>query len=610
MKLKPDNTNATGKAAMQVPRTDVGRAARAERRRASRDPRVLQADQCGEPSVSDREWGRAMASSVRRRRSLLPDRRLSSAGAARRSSAGAGRHDGVLQGARSRGGGEVQDAVPLFRGRASHVRRRQRAARSRARRTPSSDGPTRSLAPLDTLIAANPHEETYRTVQLRTLESLGRDAQLRRGVRQVGARSADESDAVSRVRAHAARRKTARPRRTASSLRARQTLGTTKDLQFEIAQARAAQGQWIESARSVAAGAALPRTISSRRRRTRLRRRRPSSRAQIREIFLAPPIEVPVATRARRSRDDVGLARRRLERAARIFRPTAPPPTRGPNSRSAPRPRSGGRSRAKRSSRRFAWGARRMLAIRAATAAMNSGDAGRRASSRAAVGCRRRLGEDRAHLSPAARARARGARASRGSGEARRAVRSLSRHRARTTRSSRTIAWGWVRTGDMNRARAALATTGAEGDSSDAAGWLALYEGNLKTARALLRGGTESSPELALALGVVARLKVRLAPADRQGISGARARRQRGRRAASSSKPPSRRTPHGSIAAAPDRRANRRVTWQRRPAPSRSGSASSRRRKTRPRRRRPSSSGRSSCAARAMPPVRRRISST
>jgi hypothetical protein len=36
----------------------------------------------------------------------------------------------------------------------------------------------------------------------------------------------------------------------------------------------------------------------------------------------------------------------------------------------------------------------------------------------------------------------------------------------------RTIAWGWVRTGDMNRARAALAATGAEGDSSDAAGWL------------------------------------------------------------------------------------------------------------------------------------------
>jgi tetratricopeptide (TPR) repeat protein len=65
----------------------------------------------------------------------------------------------------------------------------------------------------------------------------------------------------------------------------------------------------------------------------------------------------------------------------------------------------------------------------------------------------------------------------------------------------------------MNRARAALAATGAEGDSSDAAGWLALYDGNLKAARTLLRGGTESSPELALALGIIARIKADSAPA-------------------------------------------------------------------------------------------------
>jgi tetratricopeptide (TPR) repeat protein len=78
---------------------------------------------------------------------------------------------------------------------------------------------------------------------------------------------------------------------------------------------------------------------------------------------------------------------------------------------------------------------------------------------------------------------------------------------------TRTIAWGWVRTGNMNRARAALAATGVDGDSSDAAGWLALYEGNLRAARGLLRGGTESSPELALALGLIARLKADSAPA-------------------------------------------------------------------------------------------------
>jgi tetratricopeptide (TPR) repeat protein len=73
-------------------------------------------------------------------------------------------------------------------------------------------------------------------------------------------------------------------------------------------------------------------------------------------------------------------------------------------------------------------------------------------------------------------------------------------------RMSRQVAFGWVRTGDMMRARAALVEAGADGDSSETAGWLALYEGNLKTARLLLRRGGESTPELALALGLIARL--------------------------------------------------------------------------------------------------------
>jgi hypothetical protein len=64
----------------------------------------------------------------------------------------------------------------------------------------------------------------------------------------------------------------------------------------------------------------------------------------------------------------------------------------------------------------------------------------------------------------------------------------------------------------MIKARAALSAGGVEGDSSDTAGWLALYEGDLKTARTLLRSGAETTPELALALGLVARLRVDRAP--------------------------------------------------------------------------------------------------
>jgi hypothetical protein len=64
----------------------------------------------------------------------------------------------------------------------------------------------------------------------------------------------------------------------------------------------------------------------------------------------------------------------------------------------------------------------------------------------------------------------------------------------------------------MGKARASLSSAGAEGDSSDAAGWLALYEGNLRTARVLLRTSTETTPELATALAIVARIHADSAP--------------------------------------------------------------------------------------------------
>jgi tetratricopeptide (TPR) repeat protein len=75
------------------------------------------------------------------------------------------------------------------------------------------------------------------------------------------------------------------------------------------------------------------------------------------------------------------------------------------------------------------------------------------------------------------------------------------------TRLARTLASAWVRAGDLTRARAALRAAGSGVDSSDAAGWLALYEGRLGDARALLKGAREASPELAAALGIVARTR-------------------------------------------------------------------------------------------------------
>jgi len=71
-------------------------------------------------------------------------------------------------------------------------------------------------------------------------------------------------------------------------------------------------------------------------------------------------------------------------------------------------------------------------------------------------------------------------------------------------RLARTLANAWVRAGDLGRARDALRAAGADADSSDAAGWLALYEGRLSTARALLKSARDPNPELALALSIVA----------------------------------------------------------------------------------------------------------
>jgi tetratricopeptide (TPR) repeat protein len=69
---------------------------------------------------------------------------------------------------------------------------------------------------------------------------------------------------------------------------------------------------------------------------------------------------------------------------------------------------------------------------------------------------------------------------------------------------ARTIAWAWVRSGDVAKARAALAN--APLDAEDAvAGWLALFEGDLTIARRALRQGDASSPQAVAALALLSR---------------------------------------------------------------------------------------------------------
>jgi tetratricopeptide (TPR) repeat protein len=71
---------------------------------------------------------------------------------------------------------------------------------------------------------------------------------------------------------------------------------------------------------------------------------------------------------------------------------------------------------------------------------------------------------------------------------------------------ARPLAWAWIRAGEIEKARTALA--GASGDDEDeVTGWLALYDGDLKKARVGLRRPTEATGEVVTAMAVLGRTK-------------------------------------------------------------------------------------------------------
>jgi tetratricopeptide (TPR) repeat protein len=70
----------------------------------------------------------------------------------------------------------------------------------------------------------------------------------------------------------------------------------------------------------------------------------------------------------------------------------------------------------------------------------------------------------------------------------------------------RAVAWAWVRMGDVARARATLANGGEDSDERSAA-WMALYEGDLKTARTGLRRLDDLTRDAVLAMSVLSRTR-------------------------------------------------------------------------------------------------------
>ena len=364
------------------------------------------------------------------------------------------------------------------------------------------------LAPLDTLIARYPREQIYRTVQLRTLQILRRDDRLRDAFEQ-WVRAAPREPAPYREYARVLLQ-SGRPA-TADSIvaRGRAALGGARELEYENAQARAAMGQWVPSAQSwrralsdaphlasAAAYALAPAPAAS--------------RDAIRDALTLSPAEAG----PRRALAELELNWGRPAQAWDALR-TLRPDTSAATMWEEFGERAYGEERwtIARDALQAAVKVRHTpsLAIRAAAASV-------RAGSPAEVFAIVPLSDMDHDLPRAARdylplhvsALVALGRASDADVLIARYDRFLVP--AQRMRLAQMVATAWVRAGNIQKARDALRSAGPEADSSEAAGWLALYDGRLGAARALLRTSREPSADLALAMGVVARAKGEDAP--------------------------------------------------------------------------------------------------
>jgi tetratricopeptide (TPR) repeat protein len=364
------------------------------------------------------------------------------------------------------------------------------------------------LAPLDTVLTKFPREPLYHVVHLRTYQILRRYDALRaafeRWVRDDPRSPAPYSE-YARVLIQLGR-----PASADSIIqRAKSSLGSTRDLQYETAQLRAAMGEWEPSAIAWRQALANDPLLSSAA--TYALTPTPAGlRPAIRRILsMAPP-----ERGARRALADLEIAWGEPQAAWEALR-GLPPDTATVSvwedfgDRAMIEERFG----LARDAFGAAVRARRTpaLALKAATASL-------RAGSPAEVFTLVPMTEWPSDPSRAANdyvplhvealsALARGS-------EAEALVAKYDRYLApgQHARMARLLASAWVRSGDLAHAQQSLRAAGADADSSDAAGLIALYEGRLDAARALLRGSREQSADMALVLGIVSRVRGDAAP--------------------------------------------------------------------------------------------------
>lgn len=362
-------------------------------------------------------------------------------------------------------------------------------------------GMSDSLLPvLDSIIATDRREPLYRSMLLRTHRFAGRTSEMRsafdRWVLEVP-RDAAPYREYSRLLLQDGRAAEA----DSVLERAQQALGSSRDLEMEIAQLRAATGQWEQSTQSwraavrgapyleqAAVFAISPAPVAA--------------RPGIRAALASTPFEVG----ARRvlaalelawgSPRDAWQALRVLPRDSAAAAAWLDFGERAENAGAWLTARDAFAAV-------HAWRGSPDAAIRAGSAALNGGQP---ESALEFADAAMRLLDSSPAARPAVSLRIRALTQLGRPGDAQAALREHERWLPPDVRLAlfRAVALGWVRAGDVARARAALSAAGTEPDDP-AVGWIALYEGDLTTARRVMRGSPDLGTGGVTALAILAR---------------------------------------------------------------------------------------------------------
>ncbi|MDP1891319.1 MAG: hypothetical protein Q8K55_10535 [Gemmatimonadaceae bacterium] len=379
-----------------------------------------------------------------------------------------------------------------------------------------------SLLPtLDALLRATPRDPILRGALLRTLRSLGRDAAARRAFEEW--RSLNPRDAApyrEYVRILLTDRRTA----PADSVlqQAVESLGGAREFATEFADLYATMGRWDAAAaawREALADAPYLDQSAAYSLMSAPSAARDGVRAALAPQLTTPGVVVVALARTRAWLELRWGSPREGWRALRSLPPSDSTAQLWVEFADEAVHLGGGL--AARDALEAAYQVRRdpVLALRAASAALSGGDAASalRLATLATTGT---TGTTGTTALDSARAAAEAlpvrVRALAEQGQPAEAEALIGRYGARVTDAqrrlfARSLAWGWIRAGDINRARRAAAQGGGE-DEDVVSGWLALFDGDLDGARRGLRTAEEQTPDVVTALAFISRAKQSRAP--------------------------------------------------------------------------------------------------